>query len=59
MVSTRSQNARLVPLNQAIDRMRRARRWVKRYKPSDTSKRHRLADRQPKSQHVVSYNRRT
>lgn len=59
MVATRSMGHRLVPGNPAIDRMRRSRRFVKRYKPTDTAKRHRLSDRQPKTQQVVSYTRRT
>lgn len=37
----------------------RRRRWVKRYKPSDTAHRHRLKDRQPKTETVTSYSRRT
>lgn len=37
----------------------RVHRWRKRYKPSDTAKRHRLSDRQPKTERVVSYSRRT
>lgn len=63
MVVTRRQAAlagvRPVPASNWIDRMRRSRRWIKRYKPSDTAKRHRLEDRQPKTQQVVSYTRRT
>lgn len=48
-----------LPMNRAIDRIRRARRWIKRYRPNDHAKRHRLHDTQPKTQHVVSYTRRT
>jgi hypothetical protein len=40
-------------------RMQTARRWTKRYRPSDPHKRHRLDDDQPKTQQVVSYRRRT
>lgn len=58
MVSTRSSGAPLASYNDAINRMRRSRRWVKRYRPTDVAKRHRLSDRQPKTQHVVSYTRR-
>lgn len=62
MVVTRRQRAMAgQPLMQAqpeIQRMRRARRWVKRYKPTDTAHRHRLPDSQPKTQQVVSYYRR-
>lgn len=36
----------------------RMRRWRKRYKRTDISKRHRLPDRQPKEERVVSYVRR-
>ena len=39
-------------------RMESARRWTKRYRPSDWSRRHRLEDDQPKRQRVVSYVRR-
>ena len=59
MVNTRSSGAPLAAYNNSINRIRRARRWTKRYKPTDTSKRHRLGDRQPKTQTVVSYTRRT
>lgn len=37
----------------------RRRRWIKRYKPSDVAHRHRLKDRQPKTETVTSYSRRT
>lgn len=37
----------------------RRHRWVKRYKPSDMAHRHRLKDRQPKTEQVTSYSRRT
>lgn len=56
---SRAQNIAPTPMNPAINRMRRARRWVKRYKPNDTAHRHRISDRQPKTQQVVSYMRRT
>lgn len=61
MVTTRSQHRRAgtQPLAaQPLDRMRNSRRWIKRYKPTDTSHRHRLSDRQPKTQTVTSYTRR-
>lgn len=63
MVVTRSQaratGQQPVPINQAINRMRRARRWIKRYRPNDITHRHRLHDAQPRTQHVVAYDRRT
>ncbi len=63
MVTTRSQATRnrTVPARMIdnIDRIRRIRRWIKRYKSTDTSHRHRIADRQPKSVRVVSYTRRS
>ena len=43
----------------AQQRMRGARRWIKRYSPTDSSHRHRLPDRQPKGVRVVSYTRRS
>ena len=58
MAITRSQSrmgAALVRMQHEIERRRRFR---KRYKPTDVSHRHRLADRQRKSVHVVSYARR-
>ena len=39
-------------------RMRRARRWIKRYRPNDVAHRHRLEDDQPKAQQVHAYIRR-
>ena len=59
MVRTRSQGGPQFLGIDTIDRLRRARRWIKRYKPSDTSHRHRIHDRQPKTTHVTSYTRRT
>lgn len=56
MVSTRSQRGRLVAPNPRIG-MRQP--FRKRYRPNDHAKRHRLPDRRPKTQHVISYNRRT
>lgn len=53
---TRSGASRLERFNREIGRRQRYR---KRYRPNDTSHRHRIADRQPKQQHVVSYYRRT
>lgn len=62
MVRTRSQLRRAghvpVPRVDAIDRMRSSRRWIKRYKDSDRSHRHRLEDSQPKVQQVKAYTRR-
>ena len=37
----------------------RMRRFRKMYRPTDVAHRHRLEDRQPKTQRVVSYVRRT
>lgn len=42
----------------ALRRMRASRRWPKQYRTTDTAKRHRIRDGQPKSQRVVSYVRR-
>lgn len=36
----------------------RRRRWNKRYKPHDTAHRHRLGDRQRKTETVTTYKRR-
>lgn len=61
MAVTRSQSAAGAPLRRMmneIDRLRRGRRWIKRYKPTDVAHRHRLRDRQPKSVNVSGYNRR-
>lgn len=44
---------------QATGRLQQARRWIKRYRPTDPYHRHRLEDDQPKSQHVAAYSRRT
>lgn len=41
-----------------VQRLRRGRRWVKRYKPQDVAHRHRLPDRQPKAITVSTYQRR-
>lgn len=62
MVQTRSMARGRRPVPRVRRPVRRApvrRRWIKRYRPSDRSKRHRLADAQPKTQRVVSYTRRT
>lgn len=40
-------------------RMQRARRWIKRYRPTDPHRRHRLPDDQPKTVQVRTYTRRT
>lgn len=53
MVETRRQWQR----RRANERMMQ-RQWPKRYKPTDSSHRHRLKDRQPKTVKVVSYKRR-
>lgn len=37
----------------------RIRRWVKRYRPNDHTRRHRIMDEQPKTVRVTGYNRRT
>lgn len=60
MVATRASGRGAVAGVDWIDRIRRSRRgrWIKRYKPSDTSHRHRIPDRQPKTTRVVSYTRR-
>lgn len=62
MVTTRSQARRQgttpTPYNDAIDRMRRSRRYRARYKPGDECKRHRLPDGQRKGELVQSYYRR-
>lgn len=42
-----------------MERIRRARRWIKRYKPTDHSHRHRLRDGQRKNVRVTSYTRRS
>lgn len=62
MAVTRSQSRMgraLTRMRDDIGRRRRQQEWIKRYKASDTSKRHRLKDNQPKTQRVVSYTRRT
>lgn len=62
MVQTRSMAAGgggLQRMVNEIQRLRRGRRWVKRYKPTDHAHRHRLNDRQPKSETVRTYQRRT
>lgn len=58
MVSTRSMRAPLAQPVNRIDQLRRFRRFVKRYKASDTAHRHRLADRQRKTVHVPAHTRR-
>lgn len=62
MVRTRAQyrahGSAPVAANPAIDRMRRGRRWIRRYKDSDVAHRHRLPDRQPKREVVRTYTRR-
>ena len=60
MVVTRNQ-ARMAGVrpSRGLDRIRRSRRWIKRYRPTDWAKRHRLRDEQPKTQQVSAYSRRT
>lgn len=58
MVRTRSQGGGLQRMIDEIQRLRRGRRWVKHYKPTDHAHRHRLRDRQPKSISVSAYSRR-
>jgi hypothetical protein len=58
MVVTRSQSRQGVALTRIIHEIGRRQRFRKRYRPNDSSHRHRLPDRQRKSVHVVSYNRR-
>lgn len=64
MVATRRMMAmagrRPIPADSNIGRrMHRARRWTKRYRPTDIYKRHRIYDDQPKTQRVAAYSRRT
>jgi hypothetical protein len=49
---------REMALAQARLRMRGSRRWIRRYRPNDHARRHRLPDNQPKTQRVISYTRR-
>lgn len=58
MAVTRSQGRALAPRVDRIDQIRRFRRYAKRYKPTDTAHRHRLADRQRKTVHVPAHTRR-
>lgn len=61
MVTTRS--GRQTQYQDAFRRMQRSsartRAFIKRYRPNDSAKRHRLSDRQPKTQTVSGYTRRT
>lgn len=57
--SGRSTFSARVQARMAGARRSQPRTWAKQYRPSDTSKRHRLHDDQPKEQRVVSYMRRT
>lgn len=66
MVATRGQHRqeqadlqRALQASMAQQRMRSARRWIKRYKPTDTAHRHRLHDEQDKDVQVTSYRRRS
>lgn len=60
MVVTRSQARRrnIRPTRPNPRTGMRAMRWRKMYRPNDHAKRHRLPDRQPKTEEVVSYRRR-
>ena len=58
MVVTRSQSRSGTALTRMNREIERRRRWKKKYHPHDTSHRHRLRDRQPKSVRVISYTRR-
>lgn len=59
MMEAQARAARVAESQQrATGRMQQARRWIKRYRPTDRTRRHRLEDDQPKEQHVVSYTRR-
>lgn len=46
------------PRAASTSRMQGARRFIKRYRPNDHAKRHRLDDEQEKDQVVTSYTRR-
>lgn len=58
MARTRSRRGRLMRRNNEIQRVRRFRRFPKRYKPNDTSHRHRIKDRQRKTVRVPAHTRR-
>jgi hypothetical protein len=58
MVTTRSQYQRQLALQRIRNSVQRTRNFIKRYRPTDVTKRHRLPDRQPKSVRVISYARR-
>lgn len=65
MVLTRS-NRRQLGVGSSFDflenlppaQRERIRQWIKRYRPRDVNKRHRLPDEQPKTERVVTYKRR-
>ena len=58
MVVTRSQSRNGAALRRMQTEIGRRRAFIKRYRPTDVSKRHHLPDRQRKSVHVISYTRR-
>lgn len=58
MVTTRSQTRLGAALMRIQRNIGRRRAFIKRYKPTDVTKRHRLPDRQRKSVRVISYSRR-
>lgn len=58
MVTTRAQYRRDLALQRIRNSIQRRRQFIKRYRPTDVTKRHRLPDRQPKSVRVISYSRR-
>lgn len=58
MAVTRSQSRMGEALQRIQREIGRRRAFIKRYKPTDVTKRHRLPDRQRKSVRVVSYSRR-
>lgn len=58
MAVTRSQSRMGTALQRIQREIGRRRAFIKRYKQSDVTHRHRLRDRQRKSVHVTSYTRR-
>lgn len=58
MVVTRGQQARTGQPLRERELQARRRRWRKHYRPTDTAHRHRLPDRQRKTEQVTTYVRR-
>jgi hypothetical protein len=58
MAVTRSQSRAGTALMRIQREIGRRQAIRKRYRPNDTSHRHRLPDRQRKNVHVIAYNRR-